>query len=330
MNAADKGAEQPAMTAQEFLQLFAPLAADLDDRQFLVEKRPLLAHYTSIEVLEKIMRTGEIWFSNPLVMNDLEEVRFGVLEGVRLFEQSEAVTKACQSNERAIILRNAFSYYFTQFNEQHVFDTYVFCLSQHDPENTDGLLSMWRGYGGNGNGAALIFNTSFVVPDDNSPLIIARVHYDTADGRRLWLTDRINQWCALLEKSSIPDQMLHVAAYQLFLLIKFFALKSKHHGFKEEREWRIIYSREGDDKRDAFKFDYFIGKRGVEPKLKFEIKPLSPNQTWTFETILEQIILGPSLSSWLARRGVERMLDTLRKSEFKAKLSVSGIPLRPT
>lgn len=40
-------------------------------------ERPLrLAHYTSLEVLEKIIQTEEIWFSNPLFMNDYEEVQF--------------------------------------------------------------------------------------------------------------------------------------------------------------------------------------------------------------------------------------------------------------
>jgi hypothetical protein len=38
------------------------------------QKRLLVAHYTTLEVLEKILGTNEIWFSNPLFMNDLEEV----------------------------------------------------------------------------------------------------------------------------------------------------------------------------------------------------------------------------------------------------------------
>ena len=172
---------------------------DLEDLDFLIQNRPLLAHYTSIDVLEKIMKSGEIWLSNPLVMNDLEEVRFGVLEGVRLVEQSEAVTRACKTKERAAKLRAAFSHYFKEFNEQHAFDTYIFCMSEHDTTKKDGLLSMWRGYGGNGSGAALIFNSNFAFRNESSPILIARVHYDTADGRISWMSDRINQWCALLE-----------------------------------------------------------------------------------------------------------------------------------
>jgi hypothetical protein len=277
------------------------------------------------------MKSDEIWFSNPLVMNDLEEVRFGVLEGMRLFQISEAVNRACKTPERAHILRYAFNHFYKQFDEQHAFDTYVFCLSEHDPKNTDGLLSMWRGYGGQGNGAALVFNTNFIDnANENSPLIIARVHYASAEGRRTWLDERITQWCSILEKAKLPDDKLYLAAYQLFTLIKFFALKSKHDGFKEEHEWRVIYMPERDQQKTNFAFDYILTGRGIEPKLRFKIKPLDPSQTWTFATILERIILGPSLSSWLARRSVNRMLETIGKPEFCAKVSASLIPLRPT
>ncbi len=38
----------------------------------------LLAHYTSVETVERILRDEELWFSNPLYMNDLEEMRAGI------------------------------------------------------------------------------------------------------------------------------------------------------------------------------------------------------------------------------------------------------------
>ena len=69
------------MTDEEIGALFLPLEAELnDDFLWLVNNHPLLAHYTSIDVIEKILRSEEIWFSNPLFMNDLEEMRFGMLE----------------------------------------------------------------------------------------------------------------------------------------------------------------------------------------------------------------------------------------------------------
>jgi hypothetical protein len=51
-----------------------------------------------------------------------------------------------------------------EFSESRSVDTYIFCLSEYDEANEkEGLLSMWRGYGQNGNGAALVFNPAKIV-----------------------------------------------------------------------------------------------------------------------------------------------------------------------
>ena len=79
------------------------------------------------------------------------------------------------------------------------------------------------------------------------------------------------------------------------------------------------------------RFGYVIGSRGVEPKLKVKIAPLpiEPQGSWTLETILDRIILGPSVSSPLARQSIERMLHTMGKDTFRQKICPSSIPLRP-
>ncbi len=68
-------------------RLFAPLWDDLRPEDAFNVKKPLLAHYTTVQTLERILTTNEVWFSNPLFMNDLEEVRFGLLEGNSLVIQ---------------------------------------------------------------------------------------------------------------------------------------------------------------------------------------------------------------------------------------------------
>ena len=78
------------------------------------------------------------------------------------------------------------------------------------------------------------------------------------------------------------------------------------------------------------RFHYVIGDRGVEPKLKLKIGPLRPSESWTFSDILDQIILGPSVSSPLAVSSVYRMLETIGKGHFQQKVVPSTIPLRPT
>ena len=63
------------MTQQTDVQIFHLFTHLFNDEiKWLMEHKPLLAHYTSISNLEKILKDDEIWLSNPLFMNDLEEV----------------------------------------------------------------------------------------------------------------------------------------------------------------------------------------------------------------------------------------------------------------
>ncbi len=167
----------------QIYKMFEPLFADPLEGDTFPAKRPLLAHYTSIQALEAMLRSNEIWLSNPLFMNDMEEVRFGINAGTNLFLTSIEVESACGNKERFDLLKSTFNHYYNVFANEHVIDTYVFCLSEHGKDNTDGLLSMLMGYGGNGNGAAIVFDTGKLSVRDGSPLIIARVQYASTEER---------------------------------------------------------------------------------------------------------------------------------------------------
>ena len=114
------------MNDQEISKLFEPLFSDLQAGDSFPEKRPLLAHYTSIPVLEAILRNNEIWFSNPLFMNDMEEVRFGINTGANLFVTSAEIESACGNKQGFDPLKSSFNEYYNKFANEHVFDTYVF------------------------------------------------------------------------------------------------------------------------------------------------------------------------------------------------------------
>jgi len=259
-------------------------------------------------------------------------------EGVQAFERlyaESSFAQACGTLQRANTLRAWFYGYFNEFDLEHALNVYVFCLSEHDPKDTDGLLSMWRGYGRNGNGAALIFQTDFLTVNERSPLLFFKVRYESEQERIAWIEARFRECIDILKDHwhvISTDQQLGLVAHQMFSLMEIYSLVSKHKGFSEEKEWRIIYL----PKRDTAGvlkegFDYVIGSRGIEPKLKFKIGPL-PTETqgsWNFESILHQIILGPSLSSPLTANTIRRMLDVNNKPGFKQKLRPSGIPLRP-
>ena len=319
------------MNDADVMQLFLPLYADLRPEDAFPNKKPLLAHYTTIQVLEKILTNNEVWFSNPLFMNDMEEVRFGIIQGNGLVMSSQEIENAYQKPERVQAFKKSFTYYFDQFANQHVLDTYVFCLSLHDKDDNDGLLSMWRGYGANGNGVAIVFDTAQMNVVEGSPLMIAEVTYATTEARMGWLKKLLSTFAKIVTAADIPPEKLHLAAYSLFERIKLFALFTKHHGFKEEAEWRVVYMPDRDtDKKLQSMFHYSIGPRGVEPKLRFKILPIKglTADDLSLDKITERIIFGPSTSNPMAAATILRMLDVLNQPGLKSKLRGSTIPFR--
>jgi hypothetical protein len=215
----------------------------------------------------------------------------------------------------------------------HAFDTYILCLSQHEIGDTDGLLSMWRGYGNNGKGAAIVFNSEKMNEVADSPLIISRVSYKSTKDRLHWINQKLNNFATLLNTTEISDAELPAAAHQLMERIKIFALFTKHCGFSEEREWRIAYLSERDkENRIRPMLGYTVNSHGIEPKLKFDVKPI-PGLTrddLTLDSLIEQIILGPSLSSRLSTQAICRMLESIDKKSLIGRLVASTTPYRPT
>ena len=323
------------MTDGELWAQFSPLEADITNIATTGARPAYLAHYTSIEALEKIIQNDELWFSHPFFMNDLQEMRFGIVEGFNIFSdyaREHEFLDACGSESRAQHLVAFFGAAFAAFDLKHAIDIYVLCFSSYkDPEDWDGLLSMWRAYGAHGNGAALIFTTDFLKARAQSPLFAGKVFYASDNDRRRWLADMFRKGIAIFKTLNVPDNQLHIVAIAIFEIMKIFSLLSKHKGFEEEKEWRIIYLPQRDElKLLTDQISYVIGKRGIEPKLKFKIAPLKlPNpETWTFDSIVHQIILGPSLAGAVTRAAVAKMLRAHKKDHFIPRTHPSEIPLR--
>ena len=288
----------------------------------------LLAHYTSVEVAEQIIKKEEIWLSHPFYMNDLEELRFGMLLGIQRFPTYAQALNTTPKRKK--ILLDIFFQYVGHMNEQTLADTYVLCLSEHAPGDTDGILSMWRSYANQGHGVALVFNTRPVSNPPPAPLWIAKVVYKSTAERIQMLENGLQQWVSITQALNLSDDQLYLAAYAAFYFIKAFALITKHKGFAEEAEWRVIYVPDLDEQKVLVdQFGYHISPRGAEPKLKFKIAPVVSGAPvpLSLANILEFVLLGPSHSSQLAQAAFRRML---RGTNVEAKsVFASTIPLRP-
>ncbi|MGE7471057.1 hypothetical protein ACQKLX_16550 [Bosea sp. NPDC003192] len=72
------------MDTNEMETAFAPLFKEIEEDE-LEKSKPLLAHYTTVQTLEKILQNREIWLANPLFMNDFEELKWGIQNDVQEF-----------------------------------------------------------------------------------------------------------------------------------------------------------------------------------------------------------------------------------------------------
>lgn len=298
-----------------------------------INRPPLVAHYTSLEVLESILKTDTFWFSNPLFMNDIEEVSFGINEGVNLVWNMQELSEACGTQERTNIFYQVFNNCFLEFKDKNIFSTYVLCFSEHNLSNNDGNLSMWRGYGSNGNGVAIILDFQKIMGVGGSPFIFDQVHYDSREKRIELLKDKMVEFSKFIKSLNATTDELDVAAQLAFERIKLFALYTKHNGFEEEKEWRFVYLKEKEgDKLGIISqmCGYHIGPNGIEPKLKMKIKPIPPliNEDINLNTLIQKIILGPGLSDPLRVNAVLTMLDRCGKPALKEKVVASTIPFR--
>lgn len=301
------------------------------------DKPILLAHYTSVQVIEQILKNNEIWFANPLYMNDLSEMRAGLLIGNQLF--LEFAQKAEGTTSRVTQLVQNFNHYMAHLSTEAILDTYIFCMSEHPVGDTDGRLSMWREYGSKGNGAALVVNTQRLHYQPHSPLTVAKVAYRSSAEHESALRTQLQRWADITLSAKLPDDHLYLASYAAFGYVKAFALVTKHSGFAEENEWRVVYVPERDPLGYLKPcFGYFVGPRGVEPKLRYKFDQIyNPDSSKTGDQltsgrlidILEFVMLGPSVSSPLARAAFVRMLEQNGKGAMRDKVFSSTIPLRP-
>lgn len=292
----------------------------------------LLAHYTSIDTLEKIVQSNELWFSNPLHMNDLNELSFGMQEGARAFRVHNGLMKSMKTTGEHVDLLNHFDRLFAKFDVEHVFDTYVFCVSEHDQDDNDGTLSMWRGYGASGAGVAIVFDPAQIERTGRSPLIIDKVDYMKPETQQQWMIKRLDGISALVCGRTLDDRDLFSIAHYWLERLKIFSLFTKHVGFDEENEWRAVYLKDRDPTESLTDmFSYAVTDGGVEPKLKLKIAPLQGifAEDLSLGKIVAKIILGPSHSSILAKSAVIRMLEKNGKQDFATRVVASSIPFRP-
>ena len=276
-------------------------------------------HYTSAESALKIIKSKRLWMRNTTCMADYREVKHGFDLLLKFFsdkKRKDAFISALDGcvPKAAVEAIDLFDKWWDPNNPQSniQLNTYIASVSEYDEkENFNGRLSMWRGFGGNGARVALVFS----IPDQSEAgsalkLIFSPVTYSTEKETHDVIDDVIKNIQKNSDFLSKVDRQMVVATVFTMLLVSVTCLK--HEGFKEENEWRAIYTPKMNPSSLMKSSVEIIG--GI-PQLVYQIpleKQLAPELSdLDFSHMFDRLIIGPSQYPWAM---YEAFVDELAKA----------------
>lgn len=314
--------------------IFAPHEARR--RADLLQNNRSLVHYTSAESAISIIRGNEVWMKNVRCMNDFREVEHGFDLLRRAYQKPDdndaeiglrAVCKAL--DEIFPDLANETISLFDHYLEKLRLQTHIVCLSEHDKSEDDyGRLSMWRGYGSAGVGVGLVINPLplYAVAENFGAYSSPVFYSDERDVMELFLEVAQN---IRRNVEFVASTNKKVVKGMFFLLLRALAICSKHKGFSEEQEWRIMHTKDLDD-RGAL--DYGVQILGGVPqpvfKLSFNDRPDLGMTGISIPNLLKRVIIGPTQYPLAVFDAFCEVLAEAGVKEPQKMVVCSDIPLR--
>jgi hypothetical protein len=299
------------------------------ERDRILQSGNSFSHYTSADTVLKVVRGASWWLRSAAVMNDFSEIDYG-------FQLFRTVLE--KHNERFSSVLNSIGEKFVETAGQRLevylriakFESYVASFTEHDNElDRFGKLSMWRAYGGR-SGAALVLNKQpFFQASANSSVLMSPVFY--AD-------DGIfeSMFLSILDNVEINNKILR--EMDLEILSDFWAktlvvmfLTTKHLGFAEEREWRLIYTPTLRNEPSQVVRTEVHSVEGYPQKIA--VLPLANNQKYGLEglepfEIIERVIVGPCQYPMSVAMAIDHELSARKFSNASERVTISRIPLR--
>lgn len=302
-------------------------------RQFFSDQT--LVHYTTAENALNILK-GEVWLRNTRVMNDVAEVQHGAALVEKALQPGSATDVEPALRRLGNLIDQAHAglseQVYATFKAQLwnlIHRTYVTCLSVHHADREEnGRLSMWRAYTGNYAGVALVLNPEpFTQMFDDPSFFSVPVSYATEQELQKKLVNAANE----VEKylAFISEQPRYLIQWYFSSLLRRIATASKHHGFREEEEWRVMHTRFVDPS-DGLRYE--TGTiRGI-PQLitKLSLRSDGPfaNRGITVPNLVRQIIIGPTNYPYVVAEAVEAAMVSAGIADAASKITISRIPLR--
>ena len=242
----------------------------------------MIYHYCSLEKLNKIITSKELFLFNANSMNDRSET----LWIIQLI--NEELSKRKEQFNEADVKKLS-----TSFSLNRTYP-YLSCFSSDSD-----LLSQWRAYADDGKGIAIGFNEEYLGVPKRIPVNTAVVKdsvgyfdciYDENIQRKT-INREIDASLLLIEQNEPKDWVLHKLAMQLIRLSVIF----KNPTFSEEKEVRLIHVPMimGDKENKTILMTsisdmYFLVKKDkIVSYFKFNLKDMFNSK------LIPEIILGP-------------------------------------
>jgi hypothetical protein len=279
-------------------------------------------------------------------MNDFSEIRHGwecLLQayngplGLRL----QNALRVVQSDLPEILQGNFNAQIWDVMNE-----TYLMSVSEHgDPradkqgdehEDKFGRLSMWRAYAPKDGVAFILNNDPFLCESNALQAFTSPVAYALPED----FQPAFEEMVVAVENNihllaQFGGQFVHDTLMNAF---RFAVQSTKHPSFKEEREWRVIYSPSLLSKAGAMNEQQIkrvpteIVSLGGVPQRIFSIPfrdyPEEGFKGATPPALINRILIGPSQDSYAIRHAFADELMRLNVPDADSKVVVTGVPLR--
>jgi hypothetical protein len=329
-----RGREMPQIDQQErdrlikLMGIFHP--EPTRRRKAIDDSGERVVHYTSAENALKIISSQTMWLRNTNCMSDYSEVALGFSHLRQFFsdpgrlQRFVAAVNACYPNLGEDCIAHV-----NQWMPEIQANTYIASVSEHDPkENRIGRLSMWRAFGQSATArAAIVMNVPDPWEAEGLRLTLFPVEYTDHDEVEARLEQVIRDVVANVGfLQTFPRDRLQFVVFGLLTSI---AVCSKHVGFKEEREWRVIYL---PNYRRSDVITSSTQTIGGIPQIVYEM-PLKEDPDHDVKgvgipALIERIIIGPSMYPVPMAMA---FIEALRKADVQdpeKRVFVSNIPIR--
>ena len=315
---------------KKITEIFFPNAAK--EMSKLKNDSALLIHYTSAENALNIIKSQSLWLRNSRTMNDWSEVEHGYkllrnylhADDFNKLNKFKSALNGIGKNMGERVINTFDSFLNATFHE-----TYIASLSKlQDDEVLDGRLSMWRAYGSDVLGVAIIFKT----PPRGSATPLNIVLNPVAYADDAFIANELNQVIDNIFREAEFLSGLQQDYYMLklgYMTLLMSAVSLKHPGFKEENEWRLIYSPQ--QFQSAHVDLKTTSIRGMPQKIytfNFKNKPESQINGVSFPELFDSIIITESAYNSTIIGALKDELLLAGVDDVDSKIRVSSIPYR--